>query len=262
MKRNKAFKRLGYYDDREGIMRRYILEREAWAIHLENTQQAVKDFAKNKDRSQCLVFGSGWWLDVPTEFLCSHFNKVVFADISHPAQILKKAKSYKNLSLITVDVTGAVSEIWNYIKLMKRKSRLEAILDIINNADMLNAAVFPPSDYYVSVNILSQLSVFIRRYLNHKTSLSSDEIHLTERRLQERHLELLSKGESCLITDYNEICIERKTGKRTKRKLIYTDLPDEFERREWTWTFDRSGNYKNCRETTLEVIALDLAKQS
>jgi len=223
-------------------MRRYILEREAWAIHLENTRQAVKDFAGNKDRSQCLVFGSGWWLDVPTEYLCSHFDKVVFSDISHPTQILKKAKSYTNLSLMTVDITGSVSEIWNYVKQLKRKSRLEAILDIIDNADMPDAAVFPPSDYYVSVNILSQLSVFIRRYLNHKTLLSSDEIRLTERRLQERHLELLPKGKSCLVTDYNEIYTERKTGKRTKRKLIYTDLPDESERRQWTWTFDRSGN--------------------
>ncbi len=255
LKINKAHKKLGYHKDREGLLNRYFREREAWEGHLEKTRQAIIDFSAGKATNSCVVMGSGWWLDVPVEFLCKNFNKVYFIDISHPAQIEKKALQFTNLELITADVTGVADTVWEYVSRTRKKGKFEELIEIINGANPFLDKPFANADYFVSVNLMSQLTVFLRRFLEKKSHFTNAEINKFEKLIHQKHIDLLPAGKSCLITDYKELC---KAGNTKSENLIFAELPKASETRKWLWDFDLSGYYKNCKETVFEVIALNL----
>jgi hypothetical protein len=257
MKINKAYKKLGYGKDREGLIRRFFNESKNWEAHLQNTKNYILESAQNKCKGTAVIMGSGWWLDLPVDELSQMFEQLIFTDITHPRQIEKKAERYPNIKMVSGDVTGALEKIYRLIKRQKAQSRKEAIIEIIRQSNALESLGIAGADYYVSVNLLSQLGVFPAEYIKKKCKLPDNEIQEIVGELQNQHLQLLPKEKTCMISDYKEICLDKTSHQRINKSLIHCPLPEGSNRKEWLWDFDLSGNYKNCKKASLSVFALN-----
>jgi len=254
---NKAYKKLGYGKDREGLIRRYFSESSNWESHLQNSKNYILESARKQVKGTAVVLGSGWWLDLPADELSQLFERLIFADISHPRQIQKKAEAYPNIELLSGDVTGALEKIYQRIEKHKKQCRKEDIIEIIRQANAFEFHGIAKADFYVSVNLLSQLGIFPAAYIKKKCNLPENEIQEIIGELQSVHLSSLPKGKTCLISDYKENCTHKKTDKAITKPLINCSLPEGSNRKEWLWDFDLSGNYKTCKKTTLSVLALN-----
>ncbi len=256
--KNRAYSKLGYHKDRDGLLNRYFRESANWQSHLDNTHKAIIDFSQGKQNGSCVVFGSGWWLDIPIDFLQKHFREVHLIDISHPMQIQKKAEKLPNVNLTTLDISGVMKPIWEYTSKHRKKSEFNKIIEIISSANPIADTPFADADYFISANMMSQLNVFISPHLAKRTNLAEGEVRQIQDLIHKKHLEFLPKGKSCLVTDYREICTPKGTSSAITRDLINIEFPKPAEMRKWKWHFDLNGNYKNCKTTIFKVIALDL----
>ncbi|MEA2041515.1 MAG: hypothetical protein U9N85_03045 [Bacteroidota bacterium] len=254
----KIIKELGYTKDREGLISRYINEKENWDAHLQNCKKIILQSAQNKKKETAVVLGSGWWLDTPVEALSKQFKTLFLVDISHPRQRLKKAEQFDNVKMVSGDITGIIEPLYDVIKHNKRQTTADEILSLVNQAKPFQYLNLPDADFRVSINLLSQLGIFIEKYIRKKTKLSNDEIKTIIKSLQEVHINYLPKGKSCLITDYKENLYQPKTNTKTSEDLILTPLNNYTVIKKWTWDFDLSGNYSKNQQAVLKVIALEL----
>jgi len=247
--KNKYFKKIGYYKDQNGIIKRYLREKNNWDLHLENTKSFILESAKNKNKNKAIIFGSGWLLDVPIEKLAEMFEQVILIDIFHPNEILKKISSYKNIKTLELDITGYSKPICLFQK-QASLTNLEPekkAFDLINSFDC---------DFFVSLNILNQLDILLIDYLTYNWTILESEILEFRKKIQKEHLNLLPLQKSCLITDYEE---ENYAGNNLikSKNLIHTDLPTSKFSNSWQWIFDTQKTYNNYSKTILNVKAID-----
>lgn len=199
-----------------------------------------------------MVLGSGWWLDIPVEELHSKFELLIFVDVTHPPQIIKKAETFPKIVLITIDLTGvlqAIADCENFDD--------EEYFRQLNNDRVLGFIDCIKPDFIVSSNILSQLSFFPNRYVTGRTHCR-DIPGILERTIEENHLKLLIPNKSCLITDYHQIEYGQAGGILNESPRIHIQLPVEFIKKEWIWDFDLDGNYVNNRKVRFKVAALQV----
>ena len=252
-----SYRKLGYGKDREGLMTRYINESANWDSHIRQCKNFVVRAIQKRVNSTAVIMGSGWWLDIPVEQLAEYFDELYMIDISHPRQIENKAKRYTNIHLVSGDVTGVMDSVYHLVKKNKDNTEANDILELINTANPLNTLNIPDADFCLSINLLSQIGVFLEEFLRKKTKISeSDIIQITEA-LQSAHINLLPKNKSCLITDYTENLFYSNSEKNSIQKLIYAKLPKSREKNVWKWYFDLSGNYKKSKEAVFNVLALN-----
>ncbi|PLX06918.1 MAG: hypothetical protein C0594_06550 [Marinilabiliales bacterium] len=93
VKRRRIIRKLGYISDQKGIIKRYLREANGWALHLQNSKEAIlrtMDILKPKSMA---LLGSGWLLDVPVDEIINQGITLYCLDISHPEQIKHK---YRN----------------------------------------------------------------------------------------------------------------------------------------------------------------------
>ena len=246
----KILRKLGYLSDRDGIMNRFINEQENWKNHLENTKNFILESASNKKNENAVLFGTGWWLDIPTSELCSMFRNVYFFDIIHPAQIIHKSLKFKNLKLIETDITGLCENV--YLGLEKG---IKNISSIEHKKFDFREVIGTEPDFVASVNILNQLDIILLSYIRDKISISEDENKRIRTEIQKKHIELLPSKKSCLISDCIEINYNEKKEEISRTNLIYTDLPSKKPEKEWIWKFDTNGSYRKACTTHFQVRA-------
>jgi hypothetical protein len=246
---DKIVRKFGLTKDRDGLITRYLNEKLHWASHLQQTKDFISE-STNTSSGICMVLGTGWWLDIPVEELDSKFKKLIFVDIAHPAQIIKKAARFPKIQLITMDLTGILSRILE----CKHFSDDHFFRQL--NYDSLSEFVegYAP-DFLVSCNILSQLSYFPKRYVNQRAS-DPRIAEIIERGIEEAHLKMMNKVKSCLITDYYQYEYDNKDKIIHSIPRIRTELPVEHIKKEWIWDFDLSGNYILGRPVRFKVAAL------
>lgn len=244
----RALRKMAYTSDREGIIERYIREKENWDEHLHKSKAYILEAAENMKKGTCLVLGSGWWLDVPTEELASRFDKLIFADITHPAQIKHKARKYPNLELIETDISCYAESLYQAV----RKKR--PLPEVPENCNFGFPKDFRP-DYVVSPNLLSQVGGLMEEFLQKKAHYSEKEINTAVFKLEEAHLKMLARGKSCLIVDYKEEKYDLKTKKTECGNRLEINLPSGENTREWIWDFDLSGNYFTNAQLRFHVRA-------
>lgn len=103
------------------------------------------------------------------------------------------------------------------------------------------------------------MNALVTEYLERFGIYSREELDRLSRRIQDVHLKGLPPGNSCLITDCEEIIINRKTGKKRVRGLLFAPLPGQYKRiRQWEWHFDSAGRYHKDSFTTMKVKAIEL----
>ncbi|MDR0713184.1 MAG: hypothetical protein LBF89_02850 [Bacteroidales bacterium] len=250
----RIFRKMGYFGDQRGILRRYRREQSGWDIHLQNTQSFAIRSAQDKDRRSAIVLGSGWLLDVPLKELSAMFGKVTLADIRHPAQVRRRAEQLCNVTPEICDISGFARSVYHYAQ-QYRRSRKRPPLDSIA-PDRLPEL----SDYgfVFSCNILSQLSSLLEEYLLQYFEIQDEELMAFRRKVQQLHIAGLPKGRSCLVTDFEENTF-RPTGEDPQKNILI-DHPviQNPHAQRWVWHFDTRMTYSPGRITSMEVLAVQL----
>jgi len=258
-KKNLVKKKLGFFSDSDGILNRYLREKENWESHIQNTKKFILEASANKQKNIAVILGSGWLLDVPINELSSQFQKVYLVDIIHSKQIKHKISKMPNVELIEHDITGGALEgVYNLIEKYNTSNRQQLDeIELINTNFGLPANVTP--DFVVSVNLLSQLDYFALAYLKKHTSFCPISLGEFKERIQKTHLEFLPKLKTCIITDYKETVYKDNNPKEIIREtfLLKVKFSDKEIANKWKWTFDTQKSYYTEGNTFMNVMAIN-----
>lgn len=243
--------KMGYFRDQKGILNRYQNELSNWNPHLSNTRTYIMDTVKDKSPENIAILGSGWMLDVPIDELINISKSITLFDIIHPSKIINKYKRYENIKFIDVDLTGGIVEqVYKQLNINKVK-RSGFVYDLHHQSIDLNKF-----DLVISVNILNQLDILLKENIISKIEVTKEDIEFLSTLIQSFHIRTLPIGKSCLISDYEELLID-KCGKQVgKNNLIFTDLPEGKNRKTWQWIFDTNQKYYKDINVTFNVEAL------
>ncbi|HNX66423.1 MAG TPA: hypothetical protein PKH02_06035 [Bacteroidales bacterium] len=244
--------RMGYYDDQDGIMRRYKAEEPSWESHLQKSRELIIKAIDIFNPSTITVLGSGWLLDLPVEKMTMNKRSINLVDILLPEQIENRIQIFRHVRFIQEDVTGGlISGVYANVSrgIFKRRVNVEKILDF--------KPYEPPkdTDLVISLNLLSQLDAIPTDYLKKRTKVSDQEIRVLKERVQQQHLDMLQKRNSLLITDFYEHPVN-SVDISERRPTIAVDLPEGISREEWDWTFDTRKNYNPDTVTIFRVAGI------
>lgn len=251
--KNKVLRKFGFKKDQNGIINRYLREKDGWKSHLANTGNFVLHSAKEKEKESCVVLGSGWLLDIPIENLKEDFKKVYLVDIVHPEQITHKYRKFENIEFIKVDISGYIEPVYNFIKENKKKKA--PLNKIVPHFPKDFENLLKNASFVVSVNILNQLDILICDYLKKQEIYSDEEIRNFRKIIQQKHIDLLPKNKSCIITDYEELNYDDHMNLIKSKLLVHIKLPDGKDIRKWKWNFDLRKTYHQNYKTVFKVMA-------
>lgn len=250
----KMVRKMGFLSDQEGIMKRYLREKDNWSSHLENSKQFILESLEDNEIKSVAVLGSGWLLDLPLNKLSERFKKILLVDVYHPAQVRKKVEQYKNITLFETDLTGGGIEFcWNLRKMKEEHYEKEILVEFRPEKPDLP---FKP-DAFISLNLLNQLDILLVDFLKKKNRRITDmEIKKFRKTIQKHHIDWITKKPGCLIVDTMEINLNAENQSR-EEKLVHVKLPEAKRSAEWTWDFDLSGLYREGEETRMKVNAIE-----
>jgi hypothetical protein len=251
----RILRKMGYRSDSQGIIDRYIRVNGDWDGHLQQTRAFILNAVSGKMISNLAVLGSGWCLDLPLDELAGIADQIQLYDLVHPPQVLHQLLRFSNVAAIRADVTGgAVINAYNAIR-EYRKQGVKVPVDNICGQSF-EPAVAP--DYTVSLNLYSQLADLISGYLKLYAPYTAQELDRLAYLLQQSHLQLLTPGKSCLITDVRELRVDLDTLQEEAESVIRHPLPQAKRAEAWAWDFEEEGNYRPGKKTILNVVALEL----
>ena len=250
----RMFRKMGYFDDQSGIIRRYQREREHWDTHLKNTKEFTVEAMQGKNRNSAAVLGSGWLLDVPLEELSRYFRKLCLYDIRHPAEVKKKAGMQGNVELSVCDISGFVRPVYQYTK-QYRNSRKRPFISDIQPQTTLDLRCF---DFVFSCNILNQLDILLIDYLSQFFNLSHEETIIFRSNVQQHHFNMLPRNRSCMVADYEEITSTADGREISRKTSVYHPIIQRTDVQRWTWKFDTKMTYCKDKMTFFEVLGCKL----
>ena len=248
-KEKTVFDKLGFKLDQNGILKRYLRESEAWAPHLKKTKEVILNQSETKLKNKVAILGSGWLLDIPIVELASQFTEVWLFDVRHPSQVKQQVSKLENVKMIETDISGLALPIYD---LVNQKHQPKNAIEHLTPGFNFNLSEF---DFVVSCNLMNQLDIFLLDYILEHIRLSHEDETTLRHLIQQTHLNLLPPEKSCLITDIEEIWINKKDEITGQKQLIFTKFPDNSIFDEWIWHFDNHYNYHNHCKTWLKVVA-------
>lgn len=244
-----AMRRAGYATDQMGIRSRYLREKVNWQSHVDNTKQYIMDAVGNADkRGSVAVLGSGWLYDVPLDELSHAFADVYLVDIVHPEPVKVRVARMPNVHLVTMDLTGGA------VQMAAQSASFADFLETFNSSSLL--ADLNRYDVVVSVNLLNQLDIIICDYLKRRFRVDDDQLRQVRVAIQQRHIDALPEGRSCLITDYVQVDSPIDGTAVNETPLIYCQIPENKSFKEWIWVFDTNQRYSVKNNTTFRVKAV------
>lgn len=249
-----VLQKMQYTSDQQGIIKRYLREKEGWDIHISKTKQAVLQSSNTKKKGKVLVLGSGWLLDCPINELSQNFDEVILVDIIHPKQIVKKYKKLPNISFLKADLTGGLIE---YIHKNIKPGKKYLLRSVLSEIRSFTYSIPQEVDFVISLNILSQLSIIITDYLKRVSTFSETELNEIAAVIQQNHINSLPKDKCILITDFEEELYDEDNKLLGVNPLIFVDLPKGNSTEKWQWKFDSSMTYRDDIKTFFNVIAVD-----
>ena len=249
----RMFRKMGFYDDQLGIIRRYRREREHWDKHLQHTRQFVLESMQGKNRISAAVLGSGWLLDVPLEEMSRYFERLYLYDIRHPKTVKKQAHKLGNVELRACDISCFARPVYDYVK-QQRNNRNRPPISDIQPQKTLDLTEF---DFVFSCNILNQLDILLVEYMTQCIDLNQEETLAFRKRVQECHIDLLPANRSCLVADYEEITCSPDDREIARNRSVFLPIVQSACRR-WRWNFDTKMTYYSDKKTFFEVLAVEL----
>ncbi|MDD2563286.1 MAG: hypothetical protein PHU27_03600 [Salinivirgaceae bacterium] len=245
-------KNVGFIKDQKGILNRYRREKGNWESHLTKSKEYILQSAKGKGKTKMAILGSGWLLDVPINELVNSFNEIHLYDIFHPKGIVKKCSVFPNIKLIEEDVLSPLLTILYNNKDAKADDFLNAIAN--HEYNNLN---FHDYDFVVSLNLLNQLDIIPIDYLSERVTLPNEKWLELRQFIQQKHLDSLPKNRSCIITDYQELHLNKGEEVIDTQELVFVPLPEKNSEK-WIWHFDNSRTYYNDKNVHFRVHAGEL----
>lgn len=249
IKERHKLRKMKYLNDQQGIMNRYIREKENWDKHIQESKKFILKSAKNKEKGKVVVLGSGWLLDLPLQELSEMFQEVVLVDIVHPKQIVKKVSNYSNVKLLKADITGGMIDY--FYENVKRNMKLL----VPTNTFSFNLP--KNTDFVISLNIMCQLHIILVDYLKTTNLFSKLELKEFDKNIQRMHLEMLPEKKTCLITDIEEEILTEDDQTIGVNPLIHVDLPEGNLSKTWQWKFDSKMTYREDYKTYFNTRAID-----
>ena len=247
------FRRMGYFDDQSGIIRRFQREREHWDTHLKNTRQFAIEAMQGKSQKSAAVLGSGWLLDVPVEEMSRYFEKLYLYDVRHPAEVKKQVASMGNVELFVCDISGFALPVYQYTK-NYRNCKERPPISTIQPQTTLDLSEF---DFVFSCNILNQLDILLIDYMGQFFELSYEETIVFRSNVQHHHINMLPANRSCLVADYEEITCTPEGKEISRKTSVHHPIIHQTDARRWTWIFDTKKTYYKDRMTFFEVCAVN-----
>lgn len=252
----KILKRMDFFTDQAGIMNRYIQEKENWDAHLINSKKFIVQCLKDKNPSSIAVFGSGWLLDVPMEYLLESCSDIYLIDIKHPNQVLHKYRQEKKVHFIHADITGGAIERVYHI--MKSQNDISKSLVEMNPPEIkFDFSI----DFSISVNVMCQLDILILEYIRKFKFENETTFKTLRQNIQKGHIQTLLTSDSCLITDVEELVYNRTNELIETNTVLYTELPKSIQSEEWIWKFDSHMTYYYNRKTYFKVKGIKILKE-
>jgi len=228
--------KMGYYDYQLGLINHYLNDNDGWNSHLAHCRDFILEAVDIVKPSKITVFGSGWLLDLPLAEMTGacRVEKISLIDIIHPPEVFSQVKSFKNVELAEQDVSGGlIQEIWD-------KVRKHTFLNPLKTLDDIIIPEYRPAEdpgMILSLNILTQIEALPVKYISRHSKVEDTIIRKFSSAIQEKHINLLKKHPSVLITDISEKITDQK-GTVTEKQTLLTDLPEARLRKEWTWNFE------------------------
>jgi len=238
-----------YFIDQQGIMNRYLHEKEHWESHLKFCRSTILNSLPQVQSLKIAILGSGWLLDIPMAKLLQKHQLTLY-DINHPNQIKHKYRDYENVKFIEKDLTnGLVSKARRSNSISEFKKHLE-------NVKITNE--FKQYDYVISVNLLNQLDIILIDFLKMNFKAPDCEYIELRKKIQENHILSLPEKRSILISDWFEHLIDDSNKIHKSTPLIHTNIVDDKTFQEWIWVFDTRRKYRKEGNTHFSVRALSL----
>jgi len=248
------FRKMGFFDDQSGIIRRYYREREHWDTHLTNTRQFVLEAMQGKNCKSAAVLGSGWLLDVPVDEMSRYFEKLYLFDIRHPATVKKQFKHLGNIVLHICDISCFARPVYQYAKQYRNCKKRPPISEI-HPQTILDLNGF---DFVFSCNILNQLDILLIDYLSQFFELCYEETVVFRSIVQQLHIDMLPGNRSCMVADYEEITFSPEGKEISRKTSIYHPIVQCQDARRWTWKFDTKMTYCKDKMIFFEVLGCKL----
>ena len=243
---------IGYKADQEGIMSRYLREKNNWQEHLQKSSDYITRFcAQIPADSTLAILGSGWLLDLPLDFLLNKFKLIYMVDICHPLQVRHRLRDATNVVFIEKDLTGYAADVAKIVK----KSKQVDILDSLLNLNYVNVLSGMQYDAILSANLLTQLDSILCDFMTSKKYFSNGQLINFQKKLQLDHLNLLSTKPSCLISDVKEIFTYRNNSIAFATDSLKVEWPVGTHSENWNWIFDSNYSYHPRYKTILSVKA-------
>lgn len=239
-----------YVQDQQGIMNRFLRETRSWQNHLEHTRQFILNQAQNKKPGRIAILGSGWLLDFPVEEMLRLGFHLSCFDIVHPKQVQYKYKNINQVSFINRDLTNGLIELAG--QSVSIKSFIQGMFQVNNDFD------FSAFDWVISLNVLNQLDILLIDFLERKIKKQEMDKMLIRRTIQDNHIKTLPVGKSSLITDWEEVLLNKNNEVDTELKsipLIFSSRLDGYTFESWTWDFDTHQTYRKKINTRFIVRA-------
>jgi hypothetical protein len=251
----KTLAKMGLIDDQKGIMRRFLAEQDNWRSHLNHTKTFITDCITSEHRRSIAILGSGWLLDVPVPLLAEKYDEVYFYDLNHPSIIIHKYRKQGNFRFIEMDLTGGLIE--QLFQIVNRKIKPQPA-ELISLLDFQSTSLPYQSEYFVSINLLSQIDTLIVDYVKQEMNIPLEIENVLRQKIQQQHINLLKSNSSCLVSDIEEISLNNDLEVIASKPLIYTELPDGNPLNEWIWKFDTKMTYHEHYMTYFKVKAVKL----
>lgn len=185
---------MGFLTSTLQVQARYRRCRQAWEPHLAQTRQVILEAARAcPQRRTAVILGAGLLHDIPLRDLAGIFREVILVDLVFPWSSRLSAARFRNVRCCPADVTATIHAL-------ARAARDPTLpLPVSEPSLLLREATL---DLTVSVNLLTQLPVIPRRYLE-RVPRDEPALEAWSRHLQSAHLDYLRRlsGRQVLITD-------------------------------------------------------------
>ncbi len=241
---------MGYLREAIAIEARYQRCKEGWQSHIDNTKDTILQAVEMcHKKEKVVVLGCGSLLDLPLRELSLAFNQVVLVDIVLMPSMKMVASLFKNVRLITADVTGIAEKI--YFGKPRPDSTLPSPETYLPDCDDHTSLV-------ISLNLLSQLSYIPTQYLKDRLKWKESEyLLLWENELMKSHFDALLalRCPICLISDWQMSYID-KNGNEVERHLTAPLLEKVKPYRQWTWSLVPYGKESRKYSVEMTVSAL------
>ncbi len=251
-KENRILHRLGYHEYQQGLIHRRLKQESGWDAHLENCRNFIMRAVEMINPRNVTILGSGWLLDLPLKEILEKTEHLTLIDIIHPPEVMRQVSEMTNVNVVRADITGGlIEEVWN-------KAPRNFLFKKHFSAGIISIPDFHPEGdpgLVISLNILSQLHVLPVKHLRSGYNIDEPDLARFITRIQEKHLEFLSKHESVLITDTAEVFTYRN-GECEETITVIATLPSGRYSENWIWDFDGKGSDYFGKRSVLKVSAI------